>query len=82
MAAIKNLDAKYVSPSTRQNQKEPNVKNNEERRLRAADQKEQWQSMKIDYVGNVGELVLGGTGKVSTSPADPGEARKPIGQGN
>jgi hypothetical protein len=51
------------------------MKNNEEPR-RPADQKEQWQSMKIDYVGNVGELVLGGSGKVSTSPLDPGEARK------
>ena len=52
------------------------MQNNDERRRRPADQKEQWQSMKIDYVGNVGELVLGGTGKVSTSPADPGENRK------
>ena len=57
------------------------MKSNQERR-RPADQKEQWQSMKIDYVGNVGELVLGGTGKVSTSPSDPGENRKPTGQQN
>jgi hypothetical protein len=53
------------------------MKNNEERRRQPADQKASWQSMKIDYVGNVGELVLGGSGKFSTSPSDPGENRKP-----
>jgi hypothetical protein len=58
------------------NQKELKMQNNEERRRRAADQKEQWQSMKIDYVGNVGELVLLGNGKISTQPRDPGEPRK------
>jgi hypothetical protein len=52
------------------------MKNNEDRR-RPADQKEQWQSMKIDYVGNVGELVLSGGGKITAPTQDPGEPRKP-----
>jgi len=52
------------------------MQNNEEHRGRPADPKEQWQSMKIDYVGDVRELVLLGIGKVSTAPQDPGEPRK------
>jgi hypothetical protein len=52
------------------------MQNNEERRGRPTDQKEQWQSMKIDYVGNVRELVLLGGGKLTHIPSDPGEPRK------
>lgn len=39
-------------------------------------QKQVWQSMKVDYVGNVSELVLGGSGKLSNPSGDPGDLRK------
>jgi hypothetical protein len=64
-----------------QNPKELNMQNNEELRGSPAEPKEPWQPMSIDYVGNVSELVLGGAGKNSTTPADPGEPRKTIPSG-
>lgn len=44
------------------------------------DQKEKkWESPKMIYVGNVAEVLQGGTGKLPISPEDPGESRKPPG---
>jgi hypothetical protein len=51
------------------------MKNNEERR-RSAEQKEAWQPMKIAYVGDVNELVLNGTAKITVLTGDPGEPLK------
>ena len=42
--------------------------------------KKPWEPLRISSVGHVSELVLGGGGKGSPSPADPGEIRKPPGQ--
>jgi len=39
-----------------------------------------WEAPRLVYVGNVAEILQTGTGKLSTSPADPGEPRKPPGQ--
>ena len=42
---------------------------------------QQWQPMRITYVGNVDEVVQGGGGKLSSPTGDPGEPlRKPPGQ--
>jgi len=41
--------------------------------------KKPWQRMKLTYTGEAKDVVQGGGGKISTSPADPGEARKPTG---
>ncbi len=35
--------------------------------------------MGLTYLGDVHELLQGGGGKLSPSPADPGEIRKPKG---
>jgi hypothetical protein len=41
-----------------------------------------WEPMRLTYVGEVGEVLRGGGGKLSTSPGDPGEPmRKPPGGG-
>jgi len=40
-----------------------------------------WEPMKLTYLGHVGEVLQGGGGKLTPAPADPGEARKPSGQG-
>ncbi len=50
----------------------------ERRRARKENQKK-WEAPKIEYVGNVAEVLKGGEGKLPVSPADPGEARKPTG---
>lgn len=36
-----------------------------------------WNSPAVKTVGTVGEILLGGGGKSSVHPADPGETRKP-----
>jgi hypothetical protein len=38
--------------------------------------------MELSSVGHVSHVVKGGGGKLSPSPADPGETRKPKGQAN
>lgn len=43
------------------------------------EQKKKWETPKIEYVGDVAEVLKGGDGKLPVSPADPGEARKPTG---
>jgi len=39
-----------------------------------------WQRPTIAAVGTVGDVLKGGGGKNSPSPADPGDSRKPKGQ--
>jgi hypothetical protein len=36
-----------------------------------------WNAPTLKAVGTVGEILLGGGGKTSVHPADPGETRKP-----
>lgn len=36
-----------------------------------------WEPPTVKTVGTVGDVLKGGGGKDSVSPADPGEARKP-----
>ena len=43
--------------------------------------KKTWESMKLTYTGEAKDVVQGGGGKFSTMPADPGEPKKPTGQG-
>jgi hypothetical protein len=40
-----------------------------------------WQLPELRSVGKVGEVLQGGGGKLSPSPNDPGDFRKPPGQG-
>jgi hypothetical protein len=44
-------------------------------------EKQSWQPMELQYIGNVGDVLKGGGGKLSPSPADPGDSRKPSGGG-
>jgi hypothetical protein len=43
--------------------------------------KKAWTKPELKYVGHVGDVLQGGGGKLTPSPADPGESRKPSGQG-
>jgi hypothetical protein len=43
--------------------------------------KQEWQPMKLSYMGNARDLVQIGGGKISATGGDPGEPRKPKGQG-
>ena len=38
--------------------------------------KKPWEAPKLSYIGDVEEVVQGGTGKLTTTPSDPGEAKK------
>jgi hypothetical protein len=54
------------------------VSRKEEKRLMTKDNKEKkWESPKMLYVGDVADVLQGGTGKLPVSPEDPGESRKP-----
>jgi hypothetical protein len=40
-----------------------------------------WRRPTLDFVGHVGDVLQSGGGKLTPSPADPGEVRKPKGGG-
>ena len=40
-----------------------------------------WEPLERSFVGDVGDVVRGGGGKLSPSTADPGDPNKPQGQG-
>jgi hypothetical protein len=40
-----------------------------------------WETPRLSYVGHVAEVLQSGGGKLSPSPNDPGDIRKPPGQG-
>jgi hypothetical protein len=40
-----------------------------------------WEPMRLTEVGTVADVVHGGGGKLSPTPGDPGDIRKPPGQG-
>jgi hypothetical protein len=46
-----------------------------------AEARKPWKPMKVTHVGEAKDVVRGGTGKTSPSPNDPGDTRKPPGQG-
>ena len=44
--------------------------------------KKPWEPMKLTYTGEAKDVVqFPGGGKLSTAPADPGDPKKPTGQG-
>ena len=43
--------------------------------------KQAWERPTLKYVGNVGDIFLGGGGKTSVTTQDPGDGYKPSGQG-
>jgi hypothetical protein len=43
--------------------------------------RQSWEPMRLTYLGHVGEVVQGGGGKLSPTPGDPGDIRKPPGHG-
>ncbi|HEY6230068.1 MAG TPA: hypothetical protein VIW64_02280 [Pyrinomonadaceae bacterium] len=48
----------------------------------SAESKKPWQPMKLTYTGEARDVVqFPGGGKISTAPADPGDPKKPTGQG-
>ena len=43
--------------------------------------KQAWERPTLKYVGNVGDIFLGGGGKTSVTTQDPGDGYKPSGGG-
>ncbi len=52
------------------------MKARDKRSIRASTDRKRWASPKLTLLGHVGGIVQGGSGKLTTSPADPGETRK------
>ena len=52
-----------------------------ETKLSGVPARSNWTRPTLTYVGHVGDVLKGGGGKLSTSPADPGESKKPKGDG-
>lgn len=44
-------------------------------------ERQPWVSMRLRTVGNIADIVQGGGGKLSLAGGDPGDQRKPTGQG-
>jgi hypothetical protein len=42
--------------------------------------KQPWEPMELTYVGEIGDVLQGGGGKLSPVFNDPGDTRKPPGQ--
>jgi hypothetical protein len=42
----------------------------------------QWVRPQLTFVGNIGEVLQGGGGKLSLTANDPGDSRKPSGVGS
>jgi hypothetical protein len=55
-------------------------KNEKEERVPNAT-RQTWTRPTLKYVGNVGDVLQGGGGKLTPSPADTGDSRKPPGNG-
>ena len=51
-------------------------------RVEAEPDKGTWVRPRLKYVGNIGEVLQGGGGKLSLTANDPGDSRKPTGQGS
>lgn len=50
--------------------------------IEANETKKPWEPMKLTYTGEAKDVVqFPGGGKLSTAPADPGDPKKPTGQG-
>jgi hypothetical protein len=49
-------------------------------KVKKAEAKRPWEPMRLKDVGHVSHVVAVGGGKLTPSPADPGEPRKPPGQ--
>ncbi|HUR73958.1 MAG TPA: hypothetical protein VMZ00_06760 [Sporichthya sp.] len=43
--------------------------------------KKSWTPMRLERVGSAADILLGGGGKLSPIPGDPGDVRKPKGSG-
>jgi hypothetical protein len=55
---------------------------NSSQEINSTDSKKPWQPMKLTYTGEAKDVVqFPGGGKLSTAPADPGDPKKPTGQG-
>ena len=72
---------KGVGILTNENQSLTSDKDANSKETGEAKPKKTWESMKLTHTGEAKDVVQGGGGKFSTMPADPGEPKKPTGQG-
>ena len=53
----------------------------EEKPQRGSEGRLPWQTPRLKLIGDLEEIVRGGVGKLSPAGSDPGDIRKPPGQG-
>jgi hypothetical protein len=59
-----------------------NSDNNDLQETDSDQSRKPWQTMKLTYTGEAKDVVqFPGGGKLSTAPSDPGDPKKPSGQG-
>ena len=51
------------------------------RNINENEQKQTWQPIEVKLVGRARDVIQGGGGKLSLTGGDPGDLRKPKGQG-
>jgi hypothetical protein len=60
----------------------PLITDKDSKEVSTTESKKPWQPMKLTYTGEAKDVVqFPGGGKISTAPADPGDPKKPTGQG-
>jgi hypothetical protein len=58
------------------------INQDDSEKANAGEPKKVWQPMKLTYTGEAKDVVqFPGNGKLSTAPSDPGDPKKPTGQG-
>jgi hypothetical protein len=58
------------------------INQDDSEKANAGQPKKVWQPMKLTYTGEAKDVVqFPGNGKLSTAPSDPGDPKKPTGQG-
>jgi hypothetical protein len=61
---------------------QPLMADKDSKEVSTTESKKPWQPMKLTYTGEAKDVVqFPGGGKISTAPADPGDPKKPTGQG-
>jgi hypothetical protein len=66
---------------TKENRSVTSEKDKDSKPVDPVESKKSWQPMRLSFTGEAKDVVRGGGGKTSPSPNDPGDVRKPSGQG-
>src|SRR5262249_43590837 len=80
---LERLEYRWMgaNPSLGPSEQKERQMTNDKDPVRAQPERRTWTRPQLRYVGDVADVLQGGGGKLTASSADPGEPRKPTGQG-